>query len=100
MTDQVEDVQMQAASNAKFTVNGIAITRASNEVDDALAEDPACGVADGAWQCLSAAAGADDGSQAAAVALRLAAAVGGPEGASPAPRGGIGYTIQFLFWQV
>ncbi|KAA0151223.1 hypothetical protein FNF29_04698 [Cafeteria roenbergensis] len=48
---------------------------ASNEVDDALAEDPACGVADGAWQCLSAAAGADDGSQAAAVALRLAAAV-------------------------
>ncbi|MCT4579071.1 MULTISPECIES: flagellar filament capping protein FliD [Donghicola] len=36
MTDQVEDVQMQAASNAKFTVNGIAITRASNEVDDVI----------------------------------------------------------------
>ncbi|MCI5041798.1 MAG: flagellar filament capping protein FliD [Donghicola eburneus] len=36
MTDQVEDVQMQAASNAQFTVNGIAITRASNEVDDVI----------------------------------------------------------------
>ncbi len=36
MTDQVEDVQMQAASNAHFTVNGIAITRASNDVDDVI----------------------------------------------------------------
>lgn len=36
MTDQVEDVQMQAASNAQFTVNGIAITRASNDVDDVI----------------------------------------------------------------
>lgn len=36
MTDQVEDVQAQAAANAKFTVNGISITRASNEVEDVI----------------------------------------------------------------
>ncbi|NVO22092.1 flagellar filament capping protein FliD [Donghicola mangrovi] len=36
MTDQVEDVQMQAASNAKLKVNGISIIRQSNEVDDII----------------------------------------------------------------
>lgn len=36
MTDQVEDVQMQAAMNAKLKVNGISITRPSNDIDDVI----------------------------------------------------------------
>ncbi|PRY86486.1 flagellar filament capping protein FliD [Donghicola tyrosinivorans] len=36
MTDQVEDVQMQAAMNAQLKVNGITITRPSNDIDDVI----------------------------------------------------------------
>lgn len=36
MTDQVEDVQMQAATNAQLKVNGITITRPSNDIDDVI----------------------------------------------------------------
>lgn len=36
MTDQVEDVQVQAAANAELTVNGIAITRQTNDIDDVI----------------------------------------------------------------